>query len=173
MRLYHVSEESDIEVFHPRLPTREDLDPQTGLVWAVNDRCLPNFLTPRDCPRVAYHAGPEASEADVARFFSSPGCLHVVAVEHAWFDALRSTTLYLYGFAREGFTLQDEVAGYYVSTRTETPVTKVRLDDLPAALFARQVELRVVDSLWPLADAVRASTLRWSLCRMRNARPKA
>ena len=35
MRLYHVSEDPDILVFHPRLPKRDDLDPATGLVWAL------------------------------------------------------------------------------------------------------------------------------------------
>lgn len=47
MRLYHVSEDPDILVFHPRLPKRDDLDPATGLVWALDEERLPNFLTPR------------------------------------------------------------------------------------------------------------------------------
>lgn len=34
MRLFHVSEEKEICEFIPRLPTREDLDPNKGLVWA-------------------------------------------------------------------------------------------------------------------------------------------
>lgn len=43
MRLFHVSEESDIQVFQPRLPTRTDLDLTKGLVWAIDEKCLPNF----------------------------------------------------------------------------------------------------------------------------------
>lgn len=172
MRLFHVSEESDIEVFHPRLPDRKDLDQNTGLVWAIDERCLPNFLTPRDCPRVAYHVGPETSRADRERFISSQSCAHVLAIEQRWFPALLKTVLYLYEFDPKGFALQDEVAGYYVSAAAQTPIGKERMDDLPAALFARGVELRVVDSLWDLADAVQKSTLRWSLCRMRNAAPR-
>lgn len=54
MRLFHVSEEPDIKVFEPRLPTRKDLNQNIGLVWAIDEARLPNFLTPRDCPRVAY-----------------------------------------------------------------------------------------------------------------------
>lgn len=46
MRLFHVSEEPDIKVFVPRLPTRKDLDQNVGLVWAIDDARLPNFLTP-------------------------------------------------------------------------------------------------------------------------------
>lgn len=54
MRLFHVSEEANIEVFNPRIPARKDLDQSVGLVWAIDEKRLPNFLTPRDCPRVAY-----------------------------------------------------------------------------------------------------------------------
>ena len=64
MRLFHVSEESDIQVFEPRLPTRMDLDQTVGLVWAIDEARLPNFLTPRDCPRVAYHIGSQTTDCD-------------------------------------------------------------------------------------------------------------
>ena len=73
MRLFHVSEEPDIRVFVPRLPSRRDLDPAVGLVWAIDEACLPNFLTPRNCPRVTYHVGAQTTAGDRQRFFSSPG----------------------------------------------------------------------------------------------------
>ena len=69
MRLFHVSEEPDIAVFHPRPPVRADLDPTVGLVWAIDEARLPNFLTPRDCPRVTYHVGEAATAADREAFF--------------------------------------------------------------------------------------------------------
>ncbi|MCL2753890.1 MAG: hypothetical protein FWE44_07065, partial [Defluviitaleaceae bacterium] len=56
LRLFHVSEEADIAKFSPRKPSR-DVGKDVGLVWSINEKCLPNFLTPRDCPRVTYHAG--------------------------------------------------------------------------------------------------------------------
>ena len=52
MRLFHVSEENNIKIFHPRQPSRNDLDKSVGLIWAINETCLPNFLTRRDCSRV-------------------------------------------------------------------------------------------------------------------------
>ena len=55
LRLFHVSEESSIPVFHPRTPLRKDLDASVPLVWAVSENRLVNFLTPRDCPRVCFH----------------------------------------------------------------------------------------------------------------------
>ena len=36
MRLFHVSEESGIRVFEPRIPLRKDLDQTVGLVWAID-----------------------------------------------------------------------------------------------------------------------------------------
>jgi len=72
MRLFHVSEESDIEVFHPRNPDRNDLDKTVGLVWAIDEKRLPNFLTPRNCPRVTYHINSQATQEDRQKFFSSP-----------------------------------------------------------------------------------------------------
>ena len=170
-RLFHVSEEPDIRVFEPRLPTRKDLDPAVGLVWAIDEPRLPNFLTPRNCPRVAYHMGPQSTAAD-RRFFSSPTASHVLAIEHRWFEAMLSTTLYLYEFSPEGFALQDAAAGYYVATATQTPIAKQEIRDLFPELIRRGVEIRLVDNLWGLAEEVQHSTLNWSLCRMGYAQPK-
>jgi hypothetical protein len=43
------------------------------------------------------------------------------------------------------------------------------IDDVPRELRERDVQLLVLDDLWPLRDAVAASTLRFSMIRMRNA----
>ena len=64
MRLFHVSEEADIEIFYPRIPARSDLDKNVGLVWAIDEERLPNFLTPRDCPRVTYYINKNTNETD-------------------------------------------------------------------------------------------------------------
>ena len=45
MRLVHVSEEADIKIFEPRVPKRNDLDKNVGLVWAINEECLPTFIS--------------------------------------------------------------------------------------------------------------------------------
>lgn len=172
MRLFHVSEESDIKVFEPRLPTRKDLDPNVGLVWAIDEKRLPNFLTPRDCPRVAYHANGQTTAADKKRFFSSSGISHAIVVESRWFHIMKNTTLFLYEFQEKDFVLQDSIAGYYVATATQYPKEKYVLTDLFDELLKRNVEIRITDNLWDIADAVKISTLNWSLCRMANAIPR-
>lgn len=172
LRLFHVSEEPDIRVFEPRIPTRKDLDPTVGLVWAIDEAHLPNFLTPRDCPRVAYHAGVQTTEEDRRRFFTSSENSYAVVIEARWFSVLRNTTLFLYEFDPEDFRLQDEIAGYYVAEKAQIPVKKHVLTDLCGELLCRKVELRITENLWDIADTVRESTLNWSLCRMKNAAPR-
>ncbi|MGE7112121.1 DUF6886 family protein [Lysinibacillus sp. NPDC047702] len=172
MRIFHVSEESDILVFHPRLPERADLDATKGLVWAINDKCLPNFLTPRNCPRVCYHIGAETTEQDIQTYFTSASASHVIVIESKWFETMKNTTLYLYEFDIHGFTLQDQVAGYYTSETTQLPIAKFEVENLFEELFKLHVEVRVVDSLWDIYDNIQKTTLNWSMCRMRFAQPR-
>ena len=171
MRLFHVSEESDIAEFAPRIPARDDMDKSKGLVWALNERCLPNFLTPRDCPRVTYHAHEQTTPEDIAKFFSS-AFRHVVAIEHGWYERMAKATLYLYELDPQNFYLQDQSAGYYVSERVEKPISVTKITNLFEELFKRDVEVRILDNLWDLGEEVKKSTLNWSLCRMKNAVPR-
>lgn len=171
MRLFHVSEQPDIIKFKPRIPSRDDLDKNVGLVWAIDDFHLPNFLTPRNCPRIGYHIGPKTTEQDKADFFSSPSVSHGLLLEHKWFDTIASTTLYIYEFNPVDFALQDAAAGYYVATKTQLPLARYELTDLFSELRKRNVEIRIVDNLWHFADKVKRSSLDWSLCRMAYAQP--
>ena len=170
MRLFHVSEESHISIFKPRIPKRKDIDNSKGLVWAITESCLPNFLTPRDCPRVTYHIADKSNEQDKSRFFSSKDSSHVIAIEYNWLKVLMNTTLYLYEFDTKDFCVQDEVAGYYVSEFEQIPINKIEVSDIIEELFNRDVELRVLPNLWRLSKEIRESSLNWSLCRMRNAK---
>lgn len=171
MRLFHISEEPDITQFIPRIPERKDLDQSKGLVWALAEQCLPNFLTPRDCPRIAYHASEHTTHEDIQKFFSSSS-RHCIAIEYDWYERIHKTRLYLYEFDALNFRLQDSCAGYYVSEKTEKPISVTQVDHLFEELFARNVELRMLNNLWFLGDTVQKSTLSWSLCRMRNAKPR-
>ena len=164
--LFHISEESGIGRFEPR--TSEHAG--EPVVWAIDAGRLRNYLVPRECPRVTYYAGPETTSADVERFLgSSPA---VVAVESGWLERLRSCRLYCYHLPEETFECVDECAGYFVSRVPVVPARVDVVDDAIAALLARGVELRFVPSLWQLRDAVVASSLQFSLIRMRNALPR-
>jgi hypothetical protein len=47
------------------------------------------------------------------------------------------------------------------------------VEDPLAALAEAGAEVRLLQDFWPLSDAVAASTLRFSIIRKRNARPRA
>ena len=57
-------------------------------------------------------------------------------------------------------------AGYLPDT------VKYQINDLFGELIKRNVEIRVVDNLWDIAEEVKTSTLNWSLCRMAYAKPR-
>lgn len=164
--LFHVSEESGIELFEPRVS-----EYASGLVvWAIDGERLRNYLVPRDCPRVTYYAGRQTVAADVERFLGSSRA--VVAFESGWLERLRSCRLYCYHVPPDTFECIDECAGYFVSRVSVAPARVQLFDDPIAELLRRGVELRFVPNLWTLRDAVVASTLQFSLIRMRNALPR-
>lgn len=169
-RLFHVSEERDIDIFYPRTPSRKDLSSSPPLVWAICESRLDNFLTPRDCPRVCFHRTDKATDSDLA-LFSSRESDSVIAIESAWFHRMKNVRIYLYEFSPDNFVLQDASAGYYVSEKTEKPISVTEVDDVFSFLFSRGTEIRILDNLWPLAERVKETGLDWSLCRMKNAKP--
>ncbi|MBJ3785760.1 DUF6886 family protein [Devosia sediminis] len=161
--MFHLSDAGDIARFVPR-PSAYTADP---VVWAIAPERIANYFAPRDCPRVCFRAGAESSASDVERFLG--GDRAVVAIEAGWLERLRRGCLYRYAMPREGFVLQDEGAGYWVSHAPVTPLAVERVDDLATAIAAEGVTLRVLPSLWELHDEVKASSLVFSMIRMRNA----
>ena len=166
LMLFHVSEEPGITRFVPR-PSEYAPEP---LVWAIQEARLCNYLLPRDCPRVTFYAGPNTTRDDAQQFLQSAPA--VVAVESRWLERLRSCTLYCYRLPTATFECMDECAGYYVSREAVVPESVQIVEDVMSELLRRRIELRFVESLWPLRDAVVESSLQFSLIRMRNAVPR-
>jgi hypothetical protein len=167
MTLYHISEDPNITLFLPR-PAPNSTH-QGAMVWAIAQSHLHNYLFARDCPRVCFMCGPETNPDDWQRLACGSTARSVIAIETAWFERLRNTTIYLYEMPTEPFECVDAGAGYYIAHTAIIPLTITAINDLPMALLARNVELRITPSLWPLRDAVVASTLEYSIIRMRNA----
>lgn len=162
-RLFHVSENATIERFEPR-----SVDGVSApRVWAIDEARLQNYLVPRDCPRVTYYAGSRASLSDMERFLGTSRA--VVAFEHAWLDRVRSARLFCYELPPGGFALVDACAGYFVSQQPVVPMSMCIVEDCLSELGCRGVKIQVVSDLWSLHDAVVASTLSYSMIRMRNA----
>jgi len=70
-----------------------------------------------------------------------------------------------------GMTPLSNAEHNYVSRKAVAPWGVTPITDVLMELTRRDVELRVMPSLWPLHDAVVASTLQFSIIRMRNAAP--
>lgn len=171
--LYHVSERGDIRVFLPKPPPSPDSGVKEDVVWAIEHRLLHNYLLPRDCPRVTFYAGHQTESQDVNRFFLGSTAKHVVAVEAAWLDRIRTGVIWLYAMPPDTFTVADATAGYHVSSVPVVPTACHCLSDILGALIERDVELRIVPNLWKLRDAVLSSSLHFSMIRMRNAQPRS
>jgi Family of unknown function (DUF6886) len=167
-RLFHVSESGGLSRFEPRADARG-----RRLVWAIGAARLHNYLLPRDCPRISYYATATTSDADRTAFFSADSTESVIAIEHGWLSAVASTPLYVYEFDPQSFRLDDAAAGYYVAAQAVTPIDCRYIAAPLQALLERPIELRVLSSLLPLRDRVVASSLGFSIIRLRNARGAA
>lgn len=164
MMLFHVSEEAGIGRFEPR---RVETFPEP-VVWAIDRDHLRNYLLPRDCPRVTYYGLPTSTREDFAQYLG----LHtsVVAIESGWLARVQSCQLYCYCMPSAMFECIDAGAGYFVSRQAVVPDSVDIIQDPIGAIAASGTELRVLDNLWQLHDAVAASSLQFSMIRMRNAK---
>ena len=167
--LYHISEQPGIRVFEPRPVENESSGVKGSAVWAIDEEHLPNYLLPRDCPRVTYFVDHGTTEADAQRFFGGTHAKRIIAVETGWFERITRQRLYRYEFGGAGFGCVDTTAGYYVSRTAVTPVKETAIDDPLSLLVQSGVELRVTPLLWRLREQVIHSTLGYSIIRMRNA----
>ncbi len=166
-KLFHVSDDPDIEVFEPRPhATWPDLGRR---VWAIEERLLHNYLLPRDCPRVTFYATDTSTDADVEGYLGGNRTKHVVRVEEAWMDRIKTARLYLYELPPLEFSCFDEGAGYWVNQAAVTPANITEVSDLPRAIADRMIDFDALPNLWALHDAVAASTLQFSMIRMRFA----
>jgi len=165
--LYHFSEEPSIEVFYPRtMPHRPEIT--IPLVWAIEAERQYMYLFPRDCPRVLLWPTDATTEADRDAFFRHSDAQVVAYIEYDWLERLRTTITYRYAMPPETFEDLDD-AGMWVSRQAVTPSSVEPVEDLPQALRAVGVELRVMDRLTPLYRLRETTTLHWSSIRMSNA----
>ena len=168
--LYHFSEEPDIAVFEPRPPPAAQDAPLPPLVWAIDEAHAPMYYVPRECPRVCFWPGAQTTDDDRERWFGGIRARMVIAIETAWIERLRATTLYRYTMPAAAFKPNDATAGHFVSRTSVVPLAVEPIGDLLAALAAADVELRITPSLVDLWRRVIASTLEFSGTRLRNAR---
>ena len=96
----------------------------------------------------------------------------MIVVEQAWFERILNTPLHVYEMPSDPFALHDTSAGYYIAREPVQPRTVRTIRDLTGEILDRGCEVRYVPNLWPIYDGVTASTLDFSIIRMRNAQPR-
>lgn len=171
--LFHFSDDPAITAFAPRKvegsrpPAREWLN--APLVWAIDEWHSPAYLFPRDCPRILTWPLPTTTPADLDRHWGDrPHTRMIASIEWAWFERLRTTTLYRYTLPPDTFhDIHDH--GVHVSRDPVVALEVAPLPDLLAELASASVELRVLPSLLPMRNAW-DTTLHTSGIRLRNAR---
>ncbi len=167
--LWHVSEDDSIRSFRPHRAATQ-VEPE-AFVWAIDTRHLPLMWFPRECPRGTFWAVPGTTPADVERFLGESE-RRVHAVEEGWLERMRGTRVLAYRLPEDSFAPHPEVGGYWVSRETVEPEELVELGDLVARHAEAGIELRALPNLWPLWDAVVASSLEFSGIRLHNALPR-
>ena len=165
-----MSEDGSLRHFAPhRAPTALTDEP---LVWATDTRHLPLYWFPRDCPRCTFWAGERTSDADVERFLDGMRAARIHIVEDGWIERVAAAELHLYRMPAATFTEDHDTAGYWMSREPVEALDRVTIADLVGRHAAAGIPLRTLPNLWPLWDAVVASTLEFSGIRLRNAIPR-
>ena len=171
MKLYHISDKPGIKLFDPRPAPSKSAKQEDLMVWAVDHAHLQNYLLPRNCPRVTFYATENSNPKDIERLMAGTSAKHVIAIETRWLPKIQKHCLYQYEFDSKGFTLVDEIAGYWISRKSVIPVSEKKIDNILAALLKHDVELRIMPSLWKLREEVINSSLVFSIIRINKAQP--
>lgn len=174
MRLFHFSDDPGIALFSPR-PVRVPSSRPAGrdwlngpLVWAIDETHAMLYLFPRDCPRIVVWPVATTSPDERAQWFGDQPWRAIAHVERDWLERLRTATLYRYDLPVAAFAPLGDV-GMWVARAAVAPLRVEAIRDLPAALEAGGVALRVMETLTPLAEVWNTS-LHASGLRLRNAR---
>jgi hypothetical protein len=168
VRLFHFSDDPGIRLFEPRTPQhRPETEP---LVWAVDEDHAGTYLFPRDCPRILLWLAPDTTVQDRALWWGNrPDTPLIAHVEWDWYEKLRTHTLYRYDLPVETFEPLEDDAWMWVSRAIVEPLRVDAIGDIPAAMAAAGVELRLMRSLAPLWGAWE-STVHFSGIRLRNSK---
>ena len=134
-------------------------------------RSTPSYWFPRDCPRACCWAGHSVA-AEGAGLLALGGARRLHAIEARWLDRVRNCRLYVYTFDASPFRLKIADAGYWVAHCDVKPLSVNPVGDLLARHAEGEIELRIVQNLWPLIDAIIASGLEFSIIRKANAQPR-
>ena len=171
-QVLHFSEDPTITRFVPHVAaTAHQPEPY---VWAVDHSRAPDYWFPRQCPRAMAWATGTSSADDRERLLGPGGGQRMHAVEYRWLEPMRRVRLFAYRLPATLFRpFGTPVPHAMVATEPVEPIGPPEpVGDLFELHEAAGIQLRVLRNLWPLWDAVVASTLEFSGIRLRHAAPR-
>jgi hypothetical protein len=165
----HFSEDSSIREFIPRRAPTQQIE--TVHVWAVDAFHAPSYWFPRQCPRAMAWRLPTTAD-ECARKLLGPENQRTHAIEYRWLEAFRTAEIYAYRFDAGPFRPIAADKHAYVCDHTVKPLGAAEpVGDLLALHEAADIELRILNNLWPFWNIVTQSTLGFSGIRLSNAQP--
>jgi hypothetical protein len=167
--LFHFSEDPSITRFTPHVPRTNPT--QRPAVWAIDAAHESLYWFPRDCPRAAAWPRDGGEREHFAAVFRT-SAWRVHAIEAAWVQRMRTTVIHRYSLPADTFEPWEEASGQWVSREVVEPRAVEPLGDLLELHEHSGIELRVVDSLWPMVDLIAAGDWDYSLVRLANATPR-
>jgi hypothetical protein len=155
--LYHISDKKGIKIFLPRTITYNSHIPPS--VWAIDENHCVNYYFPRDFPRIIYSRSHNISPEDAGKFFKGTDSDRIITIEKSRKEQLVNSVIYKYTFPEDGFELYDKIAGYYISYNEVIPIKEEPLTDLINKIKETGAELRFIENLKPLREAILNSTI--------------
>ncbi|XVV11978.1 DUF6886 family protein [Actinoplanes sp. CA-131856] len=171
-QVLHFSEDPTIELFVPHVAATAQQS--EAYVWAVGHDRAPDYWFPRQCPRAMAWVAKGTSDEDRERIIGAGCGNRVHAIEYAWWDAMRTTTLYAYRLPSAPFHPIDDTdePPAVVATEPVRPLAPPEpVGNLIDCHAAAGIQLRLLPNLWPFWDRVITSSLGFSAIRLRNASP--
>lgn len=169
MRLFHFSEDPTIERFVPHVPRHNPTQP--ARVWAIDEDHEAAYWFPRDCPRVTVWCDVPSRRPEFQNQFGTAASrLHVVEARHV--GPMGSATVYRYELPGDAFEPWEEADGQWIADAEVVPLSVEPVDGLVDLHRDAGIELRTVDSLWPLHDEVAACDWPFSIIGMMYATPR-
>ena len=170
-RLFHFSEDPSITLFRPHVAaSSKETKP---FVWSIDEEHAPSYWFPRDCPRACCWRGVKPIPDAGRNLLGSAPAQRLHAIEAGWLDRIQACRLYAYELDPAGFEPRIAEAGYWVTRDEVSPRAVTPVGDLLLRHAEAGIELRVVQNLWPLIDAIVGSGLEFSIIRKANAQPRS
>lgn len=167
-KLFHISEEQNIQIFKPRVSKKQWNNKL--YVWAISEEKIYNYYFPRECPRICINLEKSNISKNWLNFPKEKSTKAIIFVPEKWEERIEKCTLFQYEFNNKNFKLIDEIAGYYVSNKTELPTNQIRIKNCKQELKKLKVELVISNKehLQQIKDKVITDLKEFSIIRWSN-----